>query len=70
MANELGHSPRTQRFVITVEDGVVTGIFTNSEDINTHITVIDYDNIAAGDDGTEATVVEAQIETGILKRCY
>lgn len=62
--------PRAQRVIITVEDGVVTGVFADNKDINTLVTVIDYDNIAAGDDDTEAMTVEAQIETGILKRYY
>lgn len=69
MTNELGHF-YTQRVVVTVEDGVVTGVFTDNKDANTLVTVIDYDNIAAGDDDIEAIIADAQIETGVLKRCY
>lgn len=61
-----------QRIVITIEDGQLTGVFTDGEE-EIIVELIDYDNIKMSDDPTDddqAKNVEIEVKTGKLKPCW
>lgn len=62
-----------RRIVIMIEDGMLTGVFTDGESNEIAVELIDYDNIKMSDDPADhdqAQDVEAEIEAGKLKSCW
>ena len=56
------------RVIITVKAGMVTAVYSDDPDVAA--IVVDYDNIAAGDDDAYARQVEKEIETGSLHEIW
>ena len=62
-----------QRIVITIENGMLTGVFTDGDTKELIVDLVDYDNIKMSDDPDEheeVQDVEAEIESGKLKSCW
>lgn len=57
-----------QKVIITIEDGMLTGVYTDGDPID--VELVDYDNINMGDDDTGAKELEAAIKAGTVKSCY
>lgn len=61
------------RVIVTIEDGMLTGVFTKPEE-KVEVKLLDYDNISAAEDDAPcvqfAEEVEQAIEDGDLVNCY
>lgn len=56
------------RVIITVKAGMVTAVYSDNPELTA--IVVDYDNIAAGDDDTYARQVEKEINSGSLHEIW
>lgn len=57
-----------KKIYITIEDGMLTGVYTDGEPVE--VELIDYDNINAGEDQTPANELEAAIHAGKLANYF
>lgn len=61
------------RIVITIEDGALTGVYTDGDPAEVIVDLVDYDNVKADTTGTleqEAIDTESEIKNNTLKSCW